>query len=171
MISLTKISVSQYEGSGHIDYNDLATSINPVNIGVNFTNIPNDGLGENSSKIYAPKGVSDIYDTVNNRYDFSDLKLGDMISFRLNLTITTTVNNQDVFFANFLGQDNPPIAPYSSTNKYFQFKSAGTYPITIDSYFDIGNNATLNSYGGFYMRSDNSLTLINHGVRFKITLY
>lgn len=171
MISDDKISVGQYVGrSGFIDYNDTDTALNPISIGTTFTNITNDGLGTDSNKMYSPIGDSDIYDTTNNRYDFSSLKLGDMVSFRLNVTVTTTVANQELWFSNFLGHGGTG-TPYSSTNKYFQFKTAGTYPITIDSYFDIGNENTLDNYGGFYMRSDDTLTLINHGVRFQITLY
>ena len=172
MKSLKKISQGQFKGkSGFIDYNDSATIVTPINIGTTYTNITNDGLGNDTQKEYAPKGVSDVYDVINNRFDFSDLKLGDMIHYRLNLTVTTTTANQELFFTTLLGLDNPPIVSYSSTNKYFQFKTSGTYPITIDSYFDMGNESTLNSFGNFYIKSNNSATLINHGVRFQITLY
>lgn len=154
--------------NGFIDYNDLNTASNPINIGTDYTLITNDGLGSETIRDYLPFGITDIFNTSTSLFDFQDLKLGDMINYRLNMTITTTSNSQEVWFKTQLGIGG---FQYDSTTKYWQFKTAGTYPITVDSYFDMGNLNTLNNAARFVVKSDNNCTLINHGVRCKITLY
>jgi len=41
-------------------------------------------------------GVTDIFNTTTNAFDFSDLVIGDYFQIRVNLTVTTTSLNQNI---------------------------------------------------------------------------
>lgn len=78
------------------DYADSATGTTPINHtgGATNTYLTNDGLGASTSS-YNKSGAGAVYDTSANEFDFSGLKIGDTVTVRVDLTITTAVNNQE----------------------------------------------------------------------------
>ena len=78
-------------GYFHIS-NSLTTQ--SVSSGV-ATELLNDNLGVYSSSAQAPYGITQIWNTTTNAFDFSQLSLGDMVSLRVDLLIDTTATNQD----------------------------------------------------------------------------
>ncbi len=79
---------------GFLDYNDTSTSASPISLVADeWTDIPNDGLGAFTNKLYAPEGVSEMLDTSTGYLDFSDLALGSEIEVRNDFTVTPGTNN------------------------------------------------------------------------------
>lgn len=148
--------------TGFFDYNDLATATTPINIpGTStFIQLTNDGAGPFSNDAYAPVGVTDIWDTVNDRFFFTDLKLGDQVGVRVDIEVTTTVANQQVRLALELGNGG---SPYDLVFHTQTFKTAGTYNIVRYIQFYIGDANTLNNFGILKASSDGSATIVVNG--------
>ena len=83
---------------GFFDYNDQATKTTPINVPGNLTKviITNDGAGPFTNLNYKPTNVPNIWDTTTNFFDFTNLKLGDMVDIRLDVSVTTQTPNQQV---------------------------------------------------------------------------
>jgi len=146
---------------GFLDYNDDATSTTPISVtgGAGFVDLTNDGLGPFTNKTYAPQGVTDIWDTSNNRFDFSDLKVGDQVIVRVDLTVTTSSANQVLQMALELGTGG---SPYDLNFLRNQYKSAGVKDIVVTVPFYIGDTNTLNNFGKIKIQSpDNCDVQVN----------
>lgn len=127
---------------GLLDYNDATTSITPISVTGGSTSIlTNDGAGAFTNKTYAPVGVTDIWDATTDNFDFSQLKLGDIMDIRLDITVTTLSPNTDVGVYLSLGT------------------GAGTYPVVLKttSYKNTGLQSSFNSYSSVYMGDTNTL--------------
>lgn len=125
---------------GFFDYNDLATATTPISVtGGVETKLTNDGAGPQTIKTYAPVGVTDIWDEVNDDFDFSELSNGDMIDIRVDLEVTTSVINQE-----FSVDMNAGIGgfPYVIPLIKAEFKTAGAQQVS--------------SFRGFYIGDDNT---------------
>ncbi len=94
--------VSLYTGFGV--YDDQASKLVPV-AGIGSTDpadatlITIDALGSNTKETRLPPNVvgpNALWDKVNNRIDFSQLKEDDLITFRLDFTITTVGSNAEL---------------------------------------------------------------------------
>lgn len=82
---------------GFWDYNDLATQGTPLNVVANTPlALTNDGLGAFTNKTYRPDGLTEIWDTVGQSFDWTELALGDTVDIRGDATVTTTTANQRV---------------------------------------------------------------------------
>ena len=147
---------------GFIDYDDDTTAGTPINItgGAGFINLTNDGAGPNSNDSFAPLGVTDVWDTTNNRFDFSDLSVGDQLIVRVDIEVTTTSANQEIALDLQLGVGG---SPYSLVFDRRQIKSAGTYGLVIPLSFYIGDTNTLNNYGNIRVSSDSNATVVVNG--------
>lgn len=85
------------QGWWNIRPSDFATNRNYTTPGT-WVSLTNDNTGSGTSdNTYAPSGLTNLWDTTTNEFDFSSLDLGDTFSIRVDLTITTTANNQHVF--------------------------------------------------------------------------
>lgn len=147
---------------GILDYNDAATAITPINIppGLINTDITNDGAGPFTNKAYAPVGVSDVWNTTTNLFDWSDLKLGDMVDIRLDLSITTSSPNQLVEIDLLVAVGGSQYAIPFSRNVY---KNAGSQSLNRYNGIYMGDTNTLNNGAKFVVRSDSAATLVVNG--------
>lgn len=143
---------------GILDYADLATQTTPINVigGDPEADIPNDGLGPFSNILYPPEGVTQVWDSVGQSFDWSELSLGDMIDIRLALVVTTTSINTAISVDLHLGSGGSEYSiPFiTSTN----FKSAGEYILLRFNSIYMGNTDTLNNGGVFKISSDNNIS-------------
>jgi len=82
---------------GTFHYADDATNTTPL---VLVSDIPtlltNDANGEYTALTNAPYGVSSVWDSSLNQFDFSQLSIGDTLDLRIDIKITTTTANQRV---------------------------------------------------------------------------
>lgn len=148
--------------TGFFDYNDDATSTTPISVtgGAGFVDLTNDELGPFTKKAYAPVDVTDVWDASNDRFDFSDLKLGDQLTIRVDIEVTTTAANQVVELALELGTGG---SPYDLTFFTSQYKTAGSKPIAMSVDFYMGDANTLNNFGKLKIKSDSNCTVVVNG--------
>ena len=154
---------------GFADYNDAATGTTPINVPGTLTDVDltNDEQGSFTNKNYLPVGITDIWDAVTNRFDFSDLKLGDMVDIRLDLDVTTTSPNQlveiDLVVAEGAGTYNIPFID----NVY---KNAGTQRVNRYNGLYMGDLNTQANPAKFVIRSDDTATVRVNGWYTKILI-
>lgn len=156
-------------GAGWFDYNDSATAITPITItgGGGFVDLTNDELGGFTNKNYPPFGITDVYDADNNRFDWSELKLGDTVDIRLDLEVITSSTNTeiDVFLLMADGVGSYQI-PFVAEQNY---KTVGTYNVNRYNGVYMGDSNTLDNFAKFQMKSDKTCTVKVNGWYCKVT--
>lgn len=153
---------------GTIDYADDATQTTAYSYTTgSVDNLPNDGAGSGSTSANAPNGVTDVYDTVNDRFDFSGLKVGDKLTVRVDLEITTTVANQDATVSILLGVGG---TSYTLPIVERSWKTSGAHRLVGEITFDIGDSNTATNYGNIQFESDDNASVVVNGWRCFITL-
>lgn len=168
-IDITDVVPSDNCRIGFADYNDLATQTTPINVPGTLTNVDltNDESGPFTNKTYLPTGVTDVWDSGTNLFDWSDLKLGDMVDLRLDLEVTTTSPNQlvqiDLQLAVGGGQYSIPFVDTT-------FKSSGPQNVNRYNGVYMGDSNTLNNSGKFVIRSDSTATVVVNGWYCKILI-
>ena len=165
-VEISGLPIDNFKG-GFFDYNDVATQSTPIVVtgGGGFVKLTNDEQGAFTNKDYPPAGVTDIWDSINNRFDFSELNLGDMIDLRLDLEVTTTSPNQELDIRLFLGIGQ---SEYSVPFVKLTYKTAGAQAINRFNGIYIGNLVTLNGFGEFRIASDANATVKVNGWYCKI---
>lgn len=123
---------------GWYDYHDTATTGTPIALtsGVK-ADLTNNALGVNTQTSFGFDGVS-VWNTSTNRFDFTDLDLGDTLDVRVDLLFTTSGANTAIslefeFAAGTGSAFNLIILPQTN------LKTAGTYQITHSRGFYIGS--------------------------------
>jgi len=152
---------------GWMAYSDAATAITPLSIpGTNvYTNLSNDGAGSYTNLLFAPPGVTALWNTTTNSLDFSELNVGDTVDIRLDLTITTSSNNQEVatrllladggFSYDLPFNDNM----YKSPNSYHLVKYMGLY---------IGDTNTRDNPAKIQVATDDTLDVVFNGIYIRV---
>lgn len=114
---------------GFINYADTNTQTSPLS-GFADTEIQltNDGLGDKSNYTNKPFGVDSLFNTVTNKLKFSQLSIGDAVKIRVNLNVTTSVDNQTIDIYTILaeGESSERVL---FIGKIF-VKTAGSYDVT-----------------------------------------
>lgn len=152
---------------GWADYNDTLTATTPISPTVNvFTKLTNNGLGPNTNTSQLPTGITSLWNTATNQIDLSQIAINGMLNARYDLSITTTAVNQSVFLSVFLAIGSP--SAYESPKSYYQFKSAGTYPITVWSGSYIGSTDVKNYPAEIKIKSDAACTVRVNGWYFQV---
>lgn len=151
---------------GVVDYSDNATQTTPINVAANTpVYLTNDTLGAFTNRAYLPEGVTDVWDSSLNQFDFSELSLGDVVDIRLDLEITTTTANQVGSIVLELGIGGASYdIPFISTT----VKTAGSHPLNRFNSVYMGDNNTLLNSAKFRVESDASATVKVNGWYCKI---
>lgn len=176
--SLTEFDLVSYDGeklvksvdgcrTGFYDYNDATTAGAPIAIPATdtFVDLTNDEAGAFTNKAYKPSNHTDIWDVANQRFDFSDLKLGDQVEVRVDVEVTTTVANQEIELAIEFGIGG---SPYTLVINRTQYKTAGSHPILRWFGFYMGDTNTLDNYAKLKVRSPSAGTAIVNGWYVKV---
>jgi hypothetical protein len=160
--------IDEIYNGGLFDYNDLSTSTTPISVtgGAESVTITNDGLGQYTNKTYKPEGFSDIWNSSTNKFDWSDLSLGDMIDIRIDIKVTTTSPNQDVnvYLVLASGDINEYTIPFFKGS----FKNAGVHDINRFNGIYMGDDATLSNPSEFVIASDDDCTVLVRGWYVKV---
>lgn len=154
---------SKSQNLGIYDYNDSATSVTPIDLVADtWALLTNNGSGAFTNKTYALSGVSDVFNTSTNLFDFSDLELGDIVNIRIDVLGTTTTTNQDF--------DIDLVLAYGTLDEYRipfiveqSYKSAGEHPLISYNSIYIGNTDTLNNSARFEIKSSDTATVVVNG--------
>ena len=74
------------------DANDAATTITPITHGAGSTTtfLTNDGAGSSTTS-YNPDSKAALWNTATNKFDFTSLKIGNMVKFRIDTKIANAV--------------------------------------------------------------------------------
>lgn len=146
---------SQIGVLGNFQVADLATATVPVAIpgtGV-FTQLTNDGEGAQTSNANAPNGVTELWDVVNDEFDFSQLKIGDQITIRVDmivdvLTVNTDIELELAFFT------AGPILEFKLNWYSAAYKTTGLKPISATSIVTVDAAFLLTTVAQFRMKAD-----------------
>jgi hypothetical protein len=131
---------SEYDRVNFGIYDYDATNPAITLTGGSFSTLNNNAAGANTFKNPVP-AVSEIWNTSTNRFDFSNLKINDFVTIRLDLDITTASAGEVIDCELLLGegQAGEYTIPFSSSKYY---KNAGSYRFLEDVQIYIGNNLT-----------------------------
>ena len=159
--------IIQLQGAiGWADYNDTLTAVTPISPTINvFTKITNNGLGPYTNTSQLPTGVTSLWNPVTNQIDLSQMAIYSMVNARYDLQVTTTAANQEVFLSVFLAIGSP--SAYESPRLYTQYKSAGTYPLTVWSGSYIGSTDVKNFPAEIRVKSSAACTIRVNGWYFQ----
>ena len=111
----------------------------------------NDGTGPNTNTSFGLPGVTNIFNTSTGYFDFSSLKIGDTVDFRIDADITTSAANVVTSLTMELGIGT---TPYTLTMSQDYFKTAGVHTVTPNVHIYIGNNTTRAGLARFMTSSD-----------------
>lgn len=156
--------------AGVYDYNDTATAITPISLPTpgTFVNLTNNATGAFTNTAYALPGVSNLWITGTQRFDWTSLELGDTVDIRLDVTLISTANNQDFDISLFLaagtgGEYQIPFAVEKS------FKSAGSRRFMEFNGVYMGDTNTRDNPALFKVKSSASATVVVHGWYVRVT--
>ena len=128
---------------GWYDYNDTATTGTPIALTAagTYYDLTNNGLGVNTQIGYGLSGVTNLWNTSTNRFDFTNLAVGDTVDLRVDLTYTTASVNTaiDIVLEIGVGQPEAFLIPLLISNN---FKTAGTHRVIAEKPFYIGSSLT-----------------------------
>ena len=152
---------------GFLDYADLATQTTPITFATGVAKkLTNDGVGISTNKNYPPYGITDVWNTVTNACDFSQLSLGDEVGIRFDVTATTTASNQVVraFIKLAVG------TPIEYTLNIFgqQIKTAQANQFSLFTKIYMGNESVRTAPAEFYILSDGNGSIKVNGWYFSI---
>lgn len=151
-----------------VDYNDTTTATTPIQITTpgTYYNLTNDGAGAFTNTSYASSDTASIWDTVNQRFDFRNLNLGDTVDIRVDMTPTTGGANDGIDIRMDLGIDSGGgSAPYSLPFGHAEYRYSGsqlarTFMLSVY----MGDANTRDNFGQISVSADGTgCSVINSG--------
>lgn len=142
---------------GFMDYNHAGIAQSYISGSLKLLN---DGAGAQTLKTYKPYGITELWNVATNQFNFSELAIGDEVSIRLSLDVTTSGVNQEFSLSiNFaIGGGT-----YHIHDGNFFFKTAGTKAICSIITVYIGNADTKNLPAELLFTSDANATVQVNG--------
>lgn len=117
------------ERMGWVDYADVATIASPIALTVADVKyeLTNDGAGAHTNVAHKIAANGPIWDTATDRLDFTDLKVGDVITIRGDITFHSSGANRFITLFIELGEGSGTevLLPVAAG----QFKTAGDHQI------------------------------------------
>ena len=148
---------------GWADYEDVATTGTPISVTAIPTVLTNDGLGIDTNTKYLPtsgNGVTQLWDTSSNGFDFSDLEVGDMVDIRMDITMIIVSNNTAVDVDLHMGSGGSVVVPFISQQN---FKSTGSFEVIRYMGIYIGSEDVRDNLAQLKINADNNCTCTVHG--------
>lgn len=150
---------------GWADISDSATIGVPISItgGAAPATLTNNASGSPTVFTYLPDGVTSAFWVPGtNSFDFSQLAVGDMIDLRVDLSVTTTAANQELYvdLSMAIGGATPFQIPVISP---MQIKSSGTYRVVHPVSFYIGSNDVRTNPARLRFSSPNNASVVVNG--------
>jgi hypothetical protein len=148
---------------GWADYNDNATSGTPLSVtgGGSAVVLTNDTLGAYTNVSNLPDGVTSLWNSSTNKFVWTDLKVGDMVDIRLDISVTTASSNTSIDVLLHLGTGGGAYTiPFIQEHN---FKTSGTHQITRFNSIYMGDSNTLNNGGQFKITADSNCTVVVNG--------
>jgi hypothetical protein len=150
------------------DANDTATAVTPINHGAGATNtyLTNNALGSFTNS-YNPDSKDALWNPSTNLFDFTSLKIGDTVFFRVDIRLTNAAAQEvDLFMSIAEGS----AGPYEKNMNHAYYKTASTLAndtVLFEIY--IGDENTRTGGARFRLSSVAAATIIVNGWFYKIT--
>lgn len=145
-----------FAGIGYFDYNDSgATTLTYVS-GVD-KKITNDALGSFTNLDNPPYGITSLWNTTTNQFDFSQLTVGDQVDIRIKLIPTTSSANEVMKVKIKFGIGSP--SEFTEIFNIQYRKNASTDDYIFYTGFYIGSEDILNYPAEVYFVADGGGTL------------
>ena len=149
---------------GFIDYNDASTSASPLSLTADtWVDVPNDGLGAFTNKLYAPDGITELLDASTGYLDFTQLNLGSEILVRNDFSVTPSTNNC-LLEARYLLGTGAGEYPLQFWSERLDSGSGIAYQRVTNFPIYMGDTNTRNNAGRMQLRLSTSGTVVNAGV-------
>jgi hypothetical protein len=150
------------------DANDAATTTTPITHGAGSTTtfLTNDGAGPNTNS-YNPDSKAVLWNTATNKFDFSSLKIGDTVEFRLDIKVANAAA-QEINIVMDLGEGDAGAYSLNVNHSYFKTASAGDQ-ITAMFRLYMGNEITRANTARFRLTSIAATTIVVNGWFYQIT--
>ena len=146
--------------TGFLDYNNASSPITLV--ADTWTDVPNDGAGAFTNKVYPPSGVTELLDVSTGYLDFSQLSIGDQILVRNDITINPSTNNSLIEVRYVLGQGAGEYA-LSVFRERLDSGSGIDYQKVFSFPIYMGDENTRGGEGKLQVKISTSATLSNAG--------
>jgi hypothetical protein len=150
------------------DANDAGTTTTPIthSAGSTTTFLTNDGAGS-STNAYNPDSKAVLWNTTTNKFDFTSLKIGDTVEFRIDINIAPAAAQE----INLVMDLNEGVAgAYSLNVNHTYFKTASSSDqITAMFRIYMGDEATRTNPARFRLTSIAATTIIVNGWFYQIT--
>lgn len=153
---------------GLFDYNDLATTGTPIVVTAagGAVALTNDEAGAFTNKLFPPVGVTDVWNESTGLFDWSELKLGDMVDIRIDIDVITASVNTEIKIDLHLGTGGSSYTiPWILETNY---KNSGTHKLNRYNGIYMGDTNTLDNGGQFMISTDKDCTCVVNGWYCKI---
>ena len=163
-IAFQLYKANKYKSFGFIDYNDTSTATTPLALTANtWTDIPNDGQGAFSNKLFAPDDITEVLDTSTGYLDFSQLSLGSEIYVRNDFSVTPSTNNC-LLEARYLLGSGAGEYPLQFWSERLDSGSGIPYQRATNFRIYMGDTNTQGNPGKMQLRLSTDGTVVNAGV-------
>jgi len=148
--------------------NDTSTAITPIIHGANATNtfLTNNNLGTRTFE-YNPDSKANLWNPATNKFDFSSLKIGDIVDIRVDLVIDHN-GAQEVNLVMDLAEGEPSPYTLNVSHDYYKTASLG---ITVTAQFKLPFIGQETVDGGARLRltSKASASIVVEGWYYEVT--
>jgi hypothetical protein len=150
------------------DANDAATSITPITHGAGSTTtfLTNDGAGSSTTS-YNPDSKAALWNPATNKFDFTSLKIGDTVEFRIDIEIANAAA-QEINLVMDIGEGVAGAYSLNVNHTYFKTASSGD-PITAMFRVYMGDEVTRANPARFRLTSLAATTIVVNGWFYQIT--
>jgi len=148
---------------GWADYADVATTGSPIAVTAVPAVLTNDGLGVDTNTTYLPiggNGITQLWNTSSNGFDFSDLNVGDMLDIRMHISVVIASTNTVVDVNLLMGSGGSITVPFISDQNY---KATGTFEVIRYMGIYIGSTDVRDTLAQLKIEADKNCTCIVHG--------
>lgn len=137
---------------GWYNYNHSGATV-PLTLAATYYDLINSTSGANTNIDFAIPGATTIWNSGTNRFDFTNLVIGDVLELRVDIVVTTTTANTalDLVLELAVGSGTPVELPIVAQR---DIKTAGTYQLTFNIPFFIGSLLTKNNPARLKARAD-----------------
>ena len=150
------------------DANDTATAATPIthSAGATGTYLTNNALGSFTNS-YNPDSKDALWNPATNLFDFTSLKIGDVVYFRVDIGLTNSAAQEiDLFISLAEGS----AAPYEKNMGHRYFKTASTLGNDMEQFeVYIGDENTRTGGARFRFASASAATIVVGGWYYRIS--
>ena len=148
---------------------DTATAATPIvhGAGSSTTYLTNNAASSSRTAAYNPNSKSNLWNPTTNKFDFTSLKIGDIVEFRVDLLIDHAAAQE---LNVVIDVAEGTATPYTLNVNHAYYKTASTnVPVTAMFRLYIGNSETKNGSARFRIQSLAAANVVVEGWLVQVT--